>query len=49
MKPATVNSPEWGLAGFDEVPKFIIRLRTDEGLEGLGGGAAEPPHAIACA
>jgi hypothetical protein len=26
MKPDTVNSPEWGPAGFDEVPKCIITI-----------------------
>lgn len=36
MKPDTVNSPDWGPAGFDEVPKFIIRIETDEGVYGLG-------------
>ena len=36
MLPDTVNSPEWGVAGFDEVPKYILRIRTDEGLEGIG-------------
>jgi muconate cycloisomerase len=36
MKPGTVHSPAWGPAGFDEVPKFILRLRTDAGLDGLG-------------
>jgi muconate cycloisomerase len=49
MKPDTVNSPEWGPAGFDEVPKFIIRLRTDEGLEGLGETArGEREEDVAC-
>jgi muconate cycloisomerase len=36
MKPGTAHSPAWGPAGFDEVPKFILRLHTDTGLEGVG-------------
>lgn len=36
MKPGTVNSPQWGKAGFDEVPKFIIQVHTDEGIYGVG-------------
>jgi muconate cycloisomerase len=36
MKPGTVNSPQWGKAGFDEVPKFIIKIHTDEGIYGIG-------------
>jgi len=34
--PGTVHSPEFGPAGWDRVPKFIIRLRTDEGIDGIG-------------
>jgi muconate cycloisomerase len=36
MQPGTVNSPPWGEPGFDEVPKFIVKLHTDEGLYGIG-------------
>src|SRR5260370_14012536 len=34
--PGAVNSPEFGPEPWDEVQKFIIRLRTDEGVDGLG-------------
>jgi muconate cycloisomerase len=34
--PGAVNSPEFGPDPWDQVPKFIIRLRTDEGIEGIG-------------
>jgi muconate cycloisomerase len=34
--PGTVNSPEFGPATWDQVPKHIIRLRTDDGVYGLG-------------
>jgi hypothetical protein len=34
--PGTVNSPEFGMAVWDQVPKLILRLRTDAGLEGIG-------------
>ena len=36
MKPGTVNSPQWGEAGFDEIPKFVIKVHTDEGIHGIG-------------
>src|SRR5882672_9147514 len=41
MKPDTVNSPEYdakdtGLAEFWTVPKFIVRLTTDDGITGIG-------------
>jgi len=35
-KPSTVTSPEFGPAGFDQVPKHIVRVHTDEGLTGIG-------------
>ncbi len=35
-RPGTVHSPAFGPAGWDQVPKFIIRLNTDEGLPGIG-------------
>ncbi len=44
MRPGAVNSPEWGGAGFDDLAKHILRVRTDAGLEGIGEtyrGAAE--------
>ena len=34
--PGRVHSLEFGPAGWDEVPKHIIRLHTDEGIYGLG-------------
>jgi L-alanine-DL-glutamate epimerase-like enolase superfamily enzyme len=34
--PGTVHSPEFGPVGWDQVPKFIIRLNTDEGVTGIG-------------
>jgi muconate cycloisomerase len=56
MKPDTVNSPEYdsrdpGLAGFWEVPKFIIRLTTDDGMAGIGetGRGCPEEHVLACA
>ena len=41
MKPDSVNSPEYDpkdavLSGFWNVPKFVIRLTTDEGIAGIG-------------
>lgn len=36
MRPNTVNSPYWGKPEFDEVPKFIIKVLTDDGLYGVG-------------
>ena len=35
-RPGTVNSPEFGPATWDHVPKHIIRLKTDDGVYGLG-------------
>ena len=34
--PGRVHSLSFGKAGWDEVPKHIIRVNTDEGLCGLG-------------
>src|SRR5690242_4481437 len=34
--PGSVNSPAFGPAHWDTVPKHILRLRTDDGLEGIG-------------
>lgn len=34
--PGTVHSGDFGPAGWDQVPKFIIQLNTDEGLTGIG-------------
>ncbi len=34
--PGRVHSEEHGAAGWDEVPKHIIRLNTDDGIHGLG-------------
>ena len=55
MKPDTVNSPEYdakdtGLATFWYVPKFIIRLTTDEGVTGIGetGRGCPAEHVAAC-
>ncbi len=36
MRPGTVNSPQWGKPEFDEVPKFILKIHTDQGLHGVG-------------
>lgn len=56
MKPDTVNSAEYDakdavLAGFWEVPKFIVRLTTDDGLTGIGetGRGCPEEHVEACA
>jgi muconate cycloisomerase len=35
-RPGAVNSAVFGMATWDQVPKFILRLRTDEGLAGVG-------------
>jgi muconate cycloisomerase len=35
-KPGTVNSPRWGKAVWDEVPKYIIKVHSDEGIHGVG-------------
>ncbi len=34
--PGRVHSPEYGPAGWDRVPKHIIRLSTDDGIHGAG-------------
>lgn len=34
--PGTVNSPRYGPVGWDQVPKHIIRIVTDEGYYGIG-------------
>ena len=34
--PGRVHSASFGPAGWDQVPKHIIRLNTDEGIYGLG-------------
>jgi len=34
--PGTIHSPAFGPAGWDQVPKFIIQLNTDDGLTGIG-------------
>ena len=34
--PDRVNSPEFGIPSWPRLPKHIIRLRTDDGLYGLG-------------
>lgn len=31
-----MHSPEFGPAGWDQLPKLFIRLNTDEGLTGIG-------------
>jgi muconate cycloisomerase len=36
MQPGTVHSPRWGKAEFDEVPKFILKVQTDDGIYGIG-------------
>lgn len=36
MQPGTVHSPQWGKPEFDEVPKFILKVHTDEGIVGIG-------------
>ena len=47
MKPGTVNSPQWGPPGFDEVPKFIIKIHTDEDIYGVGEtGRGAPQEAV---
>jgi len=35
-KAGTVNSPEFGAATWDHVPKHLIRLQTDDGVYGIG-------------
>lgn len=47
MKPGTVNSPQWGPPGFDEVPKFIVKVYTDAGITGIGEtGRGAPKEAV---
>ncbi|MFN8487925.1 MAG: enolase C-terminal domain-like protein [Caldilineaceae bacterium] len=36
MQPGTVHSPRWGKPEWDEVPKFILKVQTDDGLFGIG-------------
>ena len=36
VRPDRVNSPEFGIPSWPQVPKHIIRLRTDSGAYGLG-------------
>ena len=38
--PGRVHSASFGPAGWDQVPKHIIRLNTDEGIYGLGENLA---------
>lgn len=49
MKPDTVNSPTFdhdkGLSTFDQVPKFILRAQTDDGLVGIGETGRGVPEA----
>ena len=56
MKPDSVNSPEYDpkdavLSSFWNVPKFVIRLTTDEGILGIGetGRGCPEEHVAACA
>jgi muconate cycloisomerase len=37
-RPGRVNSPEFGRPIFDETPKLVFEVQTDEGLTGLGEG-----------
>src|SRR5437867_822531 len=41
--PGSVHSPSYGPAGWDEVPKHILRVRTDEGIAGIGETARGCP------
>ena len=34
--PGRVHSASFGPAGWDQIPKHIIKLNTDEGIYGLG-------------
>jgi muconate cycloisomerase len=43
--PGAVNSPAFGTASWPPVPKHIIRLRTDDGLYGLGETGRGVPRA----
>ena len=46
--PGRVHSQAFGQAGWDEVPKHIVRVNTDDGISGLGvhaGGGAGPAGA----
>src|SRR5690349_19157084 len=36
MKPGAVHSPRWGKPEWDEVPKFILQVHTNDGLFGIG-------------
>ncbi len=44
--PGSVNSPEFGQAQWDRVPKHLIRLRSDDGIEGIGETARGVPRAV---
>lgn len=45
-KHGVVNSPQWGPPVFDQVPKFILRISTDEGIVGLGETARGVPQDV---
>jgi muconate cycloisomerase len=45
VRPGTVNSPEFGEPAWPAVPKQIIRLRTDDGVYGLGETSRGCPRA----
>ena len=42
--PGRVHSASFGPAGWDQVPKHIIRLNTDEGIYGLGETSRGTPE-----
>ena len=42
--PGRVHSASLGPAGWDQVPKHIIRLNTDEGIYGLGETSRGTPE-----
>ena len=42
--PGRVHSASFGPAGWDEVPKHIIRLNTDDGIYGLGETSRGTPE-----
>jgi muconate cycloisomerase len=44
-RPGAVNSPEFGPATWDQVPKHLIRLRTGDGVYGLGETGRGCPRA----
>jgi muconate cycloisomerase len=45
VRPGTVTSPEFGEPSWPPVPKHIIRLRTDDGVYGLGETGRGCPRA----